>query len=607
MPRRHRHSLAFAALLVALAPAAWPQAAALDAAAQPDADAAVEVRVELLGIDEPLESNVRLFLDIAELETGWTERFFAGRGDDESVKIADIHRRHRAAPEQIRQALMPFGYYRPAIDGTLEAEGSSYTARYRVEPGEPTLLGEVNVQVTGDGHDGPALQEALAGVELVPGERLVHARYAAAKTALFDAAYDNGYLDAAWRESAIRVSADRSRADIDLVLETGPRFFFGPTRIDQTILSDKLINGLVDIEEGAPYDVATLLDLQRALSETDYFRHIEIDAPRAAADAQQRVPVTIKADAADSQRYSMGLGYGTDTGPRAKLGVLFRRLNQHGHRMRADVQVSSIEQAAGLRYEIPIRNYAEDVLAFWATARHEEIGDADTDRISLGASQIVDWLGFRRRLYVQADREQFSFGDGPTEETDLVYPGITLNREVADDIQYPRRGYSLRADLHAGFEDVLSDVSFSRFELAANAAWGFLPRTRLLLRAEAGILWTDAFSRLPPSQRFFAGGDRSIRGYPYREVGPEDAAGNVIGGERLLAGSIELERLLYGNFGAALFVDAGDAFDAEPDIKVGAGAGMRWRSPIGMVRFDVAHPFDSDDDYRIHLTLGADL
>lgn len=607
MSRRHR-SLAVAALL---AGQGWAVAAAdsradAQAAAVPS-EQDLQVRVELAGIDDPLEANVRVFLDIAELETGWTERFLPTGADQTSVKIADIRRRHRAAPEQIRQALMPFGYYRPDISGTLEHEDAVYTARYRIDPGEPTRLRQVNVRVLGEGADFPAVQDALAGAELSPGDRLRHSRYEQAKAALFDAAYDGGYLDAAWQSSAIRVAPDRSYADVDLVLDTGPRFYFGETRIDQQVVSERLMNGLVQIEEGAPYDVTALLDLQRTLNETGYFRHIEIDAPREAADAQQRVPVVVRADAADSQRYSVGVGYGTDTGPRAKLGVLFRRINARGHRMRADLQVSAIEQAVGLRYEIPIRNYAEDVLAFWATARREEIGDADTDRVSIGASQIVDWLGFRRRLYVQADREQFSFGDGPTQETDLVYPGLTLNREAADDVQFPRRGYSIRADLRAGFEDLLSDVSFSRLELALNAVWGFLPRTRLLLRGEAGVLWTDEFSRLPPSQRFFAGGDRSIRGYPYREVGPEDGAGNVVGGERLLAGSVELERLLYGDFGAALFVDAGDAFDSEPDIKVGAGAGLRWRSPIGMVRFDVAHPFDSDDDYRIHLTLGADL
>jgi translocation and assembly module TamA len=118
----------------------------------------------------------------------------------------------------------------------------------------------------------------------------------------------------------------------------------------------------------------------------------------------------------------------------------------------------------------------------------------------------------------------------------------------------------------------------------------------------------DDFDQLPPSQRFFAGGDRSVRGYPYQKIGPRNADGLVIGGERLLTASVEIERLIYGDYGVAAFVDAGDAFDSAPDIKVGAGVGFRWRSPIGMVRLDVAHPFDDpDDNYRIHFTIGSDL
>ena len=99
-----------------------------------------------------------------------------------------------------------------------------------------------------------------------------------------------------------------------------------------------------------------------------------------------------------------------------------------------------------------------------------------------------------------------------------------------------------------------------------------------------------------------------MRGYGYRDLGPRNVIGDVVGAERLLVGSIELERLFFGNYGAAVFVDAGDAFDSTPALNVGAGIGLRWRSPIGVVRVDVAHPFDDpDNDFRVHLTIGADL
>lgn len=571
---------------------------------------AVEVEVRISGVEDPLLANVRAFLTIVEPEQGGLVSRFTSRNRNDRAPIteAEVRRRHRAAPGQIREALMPFGYYLPNVDASLESTDDGFLAVYRIDPGEPARLRDVDVRVVGDGERFPAVRAALASVALAPGSILRHARYEAAKSRLFDAAYNNGFLDARWQASAIRVSPDRFHADIALVLDTGPRFYFGATRIEQSVLDPQLMAGYVSFAEGDPYDVNRLLELQATLSETGYFSRVEVRAPRNAADADKRVPVTVTVEPSRPHKWSVGLGYGTDTGPRTTIGVLMRRVNRHGHRLRADLQLSAIEQAIGTRYDIPIRNYATDRLSFSATATVEEIGDADTERYSGGVSHVVGWLGFRRRLYLQAERERFEFGDGSTQDSHLVYPGITLTRERADNVRFPRRGYSFQADLRTGSESLLSSVSFSRLELSSRWARGIAPRTRLLVRGEAGVLRTDEFDALPPSQRFFAGGDRSIRGYAFREVGPRNADGDVIGGERMVTASVELEQLFFGDFGGALFADAGDAFDDSPDLKVGAGVGIRWRSPIGMVRLDVAHPFDDPEtDYRIHLTIGADL
>lgn len=577
-------------------------------AARAAEDPAPEVDVRVSGIQDPLLTNVLRFLSIAQLEEeGFVSRV-TRQGDQTEVSADEIQRRHWAAANQIREALMPYGYYRPQIEAELASTDEGYRASYHVDPGEPTRLRSVEVRVEGEGRDFPALEQALSQVALGQEDRLVHQRYDEAKDNLFNTAYDNGFLDAAWQASEIRVAPDRESAVIRLVLDTGPRFYFGATSIEQSVLNPNLMSGFVGIEEGEPYDVDRLLELQSILSETDYFSRVEVRAPRSAAGPDNRVPVRVVTEPSKPQKYSLGLGYGTDTGPRVKLSVLLRRINARGHRMQADIQFSAIEQAIGARYEIPVRNYATDTLSFSATARQEEIGDADTEQFSLGVGQLVNWYGFRRRLYLMAEREQFQFGDEPTRQSNLVYPGFTLSRERADNLQYPRRGYSVRADLRAGLESLLSEVSFSRLELSSRWVRGIGPGSRLLLRGEAGVLWTDDFGGLPPSQRFFAGGDRSIRGYDYRDVGPRNATDHVIGGERTIAGSIEFEHLFYGDYGAAAFVDAGDAFNGTPDIKVSAGIGFRWRSPIGMVRLDLAHPFDDpDNNYRIHLTIGADL
>ena len=118
------------------------------------------------------------------------------------------------------------------------------------------------------------------------------------------------------------------------------------------------------------------------------------------------------------------------------------------------------------------------------------------------------------------------------------------------------------------------------------------------------------FSKLPPQLRFFAGGDRSIRGYAYQAIGPRNSYGLVVGGKRLLVGSATIEHYFTRDWGMAAFVDSGDAFNGTDfHARTGAGVGLRWRSPVGMVRVDVGVPIN--DPYyhgaQLHIVIGPDL
>jgi translocation and assembly module TamA len=134
-------------------------------------------------------------------------------------------------------------------------------------------------------------------------------------------------------------------------------------------------------------------------------------------------------------------------------------------------------------------------------------------------------------------------------------------------------------------------------------------RGRLLLRGEAGVTEAANFADLPPSQRFFTGGDRTVRGYGFEELSPEDEFGNDIGGQYLLVGSVEADYLVWGNFGVAAFFDTGNAMNSTSgDLASGVGLGLRYRSPVGMIRIDFAHPLDDpEQNFRLHITLGPDL
>jgi translocation and assembly module TamA len=132
---------------------------------------------------------------------------------------------------------------------------------------------------------------------------------------------------------------------------------------------------------------------------------------------------------------------------------------------------------------------------------------------------------------------------------------------------------------------------------------------RFIGRLNVGAIETDDFKNVPTSLRFFAGGDNSVRGYSYESLSPKDARGRLIGGQQRFVASVEAQRRITGKWWLASFVDTGDAFTSwwPEELNTGAGLGVRWISPVGPIRFDVAHPFDNDDAYRIHFAIGPEF
>ena len=132
----------------------------------------------------------------------------------------------------------------------------------------------------------------------------------------------------------------------------------------------------------------------------------------------------------------------------------------------------------------------------------------------------------------------------------------------------------------------------------------------MLGRIGGGATATDTFDKIPPSLRFFAGGDQSVRGYSYESLSPENDDGELLGGQHMLTASAEYQRRVTGNWWGATFVDTGNAFNAwwPEELKTGAGVGIRWISPVGPVRFDIAHPFDNEEDaWRLHFAIGPEF
>jgi translocation and assembly module TamA len=416
-----------------------------------------------------------------------------------------------------------------------------------------------------------------------------------------------GYLDAAFQTHEVRVDLRRYRADVILHFDTGPRYRFGEVRFHQDVLDPRLLTGYITFKRGEPLDVDKLLAMQNALSDSPYWSRVEVVTRQEEAQGLQ-VPIEVNLTPAKTMRFSGGVGYGTDTGPRVRGAWDLRRLNRHGHRGEAEVIVSGIERSVKLSYLIPRAYPHTDTLALNAAYAREITETSDSDTGLLGA-QVTQLRGGWHESYSLAfQRENFEVGlDKGT--SNLLVPGVSLERVQADDRIFTTNGYRLRFGLQGAEASLLSDASFLRGDLQAKIIRTVGGRNRIIGRGEVGYTATDDFRELPPTFRFFAGGDSSIRGFAFRSLGRKDEAGNVIGGEALLVGSLEYEVRFLDKWGAAVFYDAGFAArDFNGSLARGAGFGLRWRSPIGPIRADLAWALTEEGrPLRFHLNIGPDL
>jgi len=573
---------------------------------------AEKLRVEITGITGDLLQNVELLLSThiaaQEQELGLLKSLSIRKKEKKPpLYEADIKRLHRSARKEIRRALQPFGYYEPWIEAKLEKTPDGWLAVYNIDPGSPAILDHVEIRVEGKGAEESSVKEVLTSTKVISGQKLEHRAYEQTKNRLSDALYNAGYIDARFIRSEIRVHAAKQKADIYLIADSGPPFYFGPVTVEQDILIQDFVDKFAPFKPGERFEYSKLIDYQLALTDSNYFSEVEILAERKKAIGTE-IPVVVKTKPTKPRRYTAGIGFGTDTGPRVTAGVEFRRINRRGHKTRFDLLASTVEQSFNSQYIIPIKNVATDNFAIIASAAQKQVGDIDTDQFKFGTSINQKWLGLRRQLSLTLERENFDIGNG-TQTTTLVIPGMQLSRTYADDQLFPRSGYSMHLDIHGGVKSPLNETTFLHSSISARAVLPLAQRGRLLVRGELGTIQSETFSDLPPSQRFFAGGDQSVRGYGYQELSPKNSDGDAIGGEHLTVASVEADYLVYKNFGVATFFDIGNAGNKIlADLKKGAGAGLRYRSPVGMIRLDVARPLDdSPDSFRVHISIGVDL
>ncbi|MBT2748074.1 outer membrane protein assembly factor [Lysobacter sp. ISL-42] len=513
----------------------------------------------------------------------------------------------------------------PAAAAAARAASPPIAVIITVDKGEPVKVRRSDIAILGAGSDDRYLKQDLAAFRPGPGQVFDHAAYEASKIKISRRLAERGYFDADFSSRRVEVTRAEQAADVDLVWTSGQRYDMGPISFEQTpkrIIRDSLLERLVYWEQGSYYHQRKLDTFRESLARLDYFSSIDIEPqPENAVDGQ--IPVKVTLTPAKRSIYTSGLSYGTDSGAGVRLGVERRYVNDRGHKALAQIDFAQRRKTATLQYRIPAFAWLDGWYTFSLQGADEQTDYIDSRRIELVASRsgkinqrwtaTVSLHGLRER-WAYADEDD----DDPATPVDyrtatFLYPSLRAEYIDADDRLYPRNGISATGLLRGGLEAVGSDANFLQAQVTARWYKGLGERSRLITRGELGHTFTDALVDLPPSLRFYAGGDRSIRGYEWREVGPRIPAipgrkAFALGAKNVITGSVEFEQYFNESWGAAVFVDSGSAFDDSPDMRTGVGVGVRWRSPVGPLRVDIARGLDHPDSgFQLYLNIGADL
>lgn len=528
---------------------------------------------------------------------------------DREVSGAQVQRLMSIGEDEVRATLEAWGYYDGKITSRLEdrPEGG-FHVWFDVTPGDATLVAESQVSVAGVAAQVEAVASALQAFTPRVGARFDHSQYEASKTAIATALADNGFLGAKLTAHRVEITAAAHRAHIELRWEGGPRYRFGPTTFTGAQFPPEFLDRFLAWKEGDEYSAARILEMQRRLVSADYFSTATVQPhPERAVD--HAVPVEVTLSPAKRTIYSAAVYASTDRGVGVDFGVQRRWLNALGHKGQADIDIAQRLQAIELSYRVPLPGARTRVLNLATTYRDETTVSSvsETEKIVVNVSR--KWSKFTSTYGLQLLAGDFEIGSERGNSSLVFFEGA-LAYASSDQPTFARRGFSYT--LSARFTPVegWTDTKFESVRLESKWLHSFGDATRLILRGELGDLKADDFEQLPPELRFFSGGDRSVRGFAYEGIGSRNAAGDVVGGDHLVEASTELEHYWRKNFGAAVFVDAGDAFLGEDfSLHVGAGAGIRYKSPVGVLRLDLAYPVKSIDasGWQIHLNIGPDF
>nr|WP_201279369.1 autotransporter assembly complex protein TamA [Cedecea colo] len=552
---------------------------------------AASVRLQVEGLTGELQKNVRAQLSTIQSDEVTPDRRFQARVD-----------------EAIRDGLKALGYYEPTINFDLlpPPPKGRQVLKAEVEAGPPVLIGGTDVILRGGARDDHDFLSLLRN-RPKNGTILNHGDYEKFKKSLTNVSLRKGYFDSEFKKHQLGVSLERRQAFWDIDYDSGQRYRFGDVTFEGSQIRDEYLQNLLPFKEGDYYQSRDLAELNRRLSATGWFKSVVVAPEFDKARKTKILPLHGVVSPRIENTIETGVGYSTDVGPRVKATWKKPWVNSYGHSFTTSTSLSAPEQVLDFSYKVPLlKSPLEQYYLLQGGFKRTDLNDTEADSTTLAVSRYWDLSsGWQRAINLRWSFDHFTQAD-VTDTTMLLYPGLSLSRTRSRGGLMPTWGDSQRYSID--YSDTLwgSDVDF--VVLQAQNVWirSLFEKHRFVVRGNLGWIETNDFERVPPDLRFFAGGDRSIRGYSYKSISPENEEGKLTGASKLATGSLEYQYNVSGKWWGAAFVDSGEAVNdiKQSNFKTGAGVGVRWQSPVGPIKLDFAVPVGDKDEHGLQFYIG---
>ncbi len=549
------------------------------------------------------------------------------------------------AEDNIIAALHSMGYYNSKIEQEFNRNDKGpWQLSYTITPGEPTTVRWVDIQVSGEMREDRVFEQWLSQLAIRPGDRLNHGVYEDLKAQLLTLSLARGYFDGKFDKAEIEVDRDYNSAKIALHYDSGKRYHIGEVTFTGHTLQPEILEQLIPFELDAPYSTGNLGQLNRQLLDTGYFSNIKV---LPLVEQVEGLLVPVRVDLSPKPDHSIELGLGVDVGntvdnsiePRVRVTWRTPQINSYGHSQETSAEWAPDRPKFLTTYTIPLTHPLDDQLKLRVGMLRDKYGVTqvynEDDRQfkntgQLESSKLLFAVIRQQRLghqwilnySTEVMRESYTQSGVDYDPFFVLFGANVSKTSRGDNSLDPKSGFLQYYSLEYADPSLGSEVRLARLQAKFKWIQRFFENHRIVSRLDlaANITNESNLAQIPPSLRYFAGGDQSIRGYSYNELGPSIDSVNdegeivreVVGGRYLMVGSIEYQYYVTPTWRVATFIDAGNAFDVNQiEAITSVGAGIHWISPIGPVKFDVGVGLKETDTisrpWRIHITMGAEL